>query len=414
MTVSKRIRKYKLSLSYERPFDPTEGKQTKLKIFFELTDSAGNIRMVSEDQSMRMFQGDSVEELLYTVDEFIKLRETMTGFEDDMLHDEFKKVLEHDHRETFIQLMADNNYARDRDGFDQAINHLIEDIGRDPHGKESMIAAIMQGELRKPKLVDVIDHHKRYMWLIKCVDRLSTSNAFFLTEEEIKNYYEYTYPHEWVLEYQMARPETETIVQMRDYMVLKQQKVNLKEKGNENSQGKRKSNDSRDTRDRKKGGRGGGRQGRGGRGGGRGEGKGSNKTDWQGTKYEASGPKSRCTLHENSNHTWGDCSKYPNSANSRPDTGGGRGRGNGGRGGGGRGGGGGRYNNDRGNYYQGNRHQPEPRRDEYNNNRMEQRDNYSIEEARRIVSEIGPGPRLPPYPNNNNNDGYYNYQNQRY
>ena len=234
MTVSKRIRKYKLSLSYERPFDPTEGKQTKLKIFFELTDSAGNIRMVSEDQSMRMFQGDSVEELLYTVDEFIKLRETMTGFEDDMLHDEFKKVLEHDHRETFIQLMADNNYARDRDGFDQAINHLIEDIGRDPHGKESMIAAIMQGELRKPKLVDVIDHHKRYMWLIKCVDRLSTSNAFFLTEEEIKNYYEYTYPHEWVLEYQMARPETETIVQMRDYMVLKQQKVNLKEKEKEN------------------------------------------------------------------------------------------------------------------------------------------------------------------------------------
>ena len=158
MAVSNRIRKYKLSLSYERPFDPTEGKQTKLKIFFELTDSAGNIRMVSEDQSMRMFQGESVEELLYTVDEFIKLRETMTGFEDDMLHNEFKKVLEHDHRETFIQLMADNNYAHDRDGFDRAINHLIEDIGRDPHGKESMIAAIMQGELRKPKLVDVVDH----------------------------------------------------------------------------------------------------------------------------------------------------------------------------------------------------------------------------------------------------------------
>ena len=91
MADSNRIRKYKLSLSYERPFDPTEGKQAKLKIFFELTDSAGNIRMVSEDQSIRMFQGESVEELLYTVDEFIKLRETMTGFDDDMLHDEFKK-----------------------------------------------------------------------------------------------------------------------------------------------------------------------------------------------------------------------------------------------------------------------------------------------------------------------------------
>ena len=309
MAVTKRIRKYKLSLSYKRPFDPKEGKQAKLKIFFELTDSAGNIRMVSEDQSIRMLQGDSVNELLYTIDKFIKLRETMTRFEDDMLHDEFKKVLEHDHRETFIQLMADNNYVQDRDGFDQAINHLIEDI--------------------KPKLVDVIDHHKRFMWLIKCVDRLLTSNAFFLTEEEIKNYYKYTYPHEWVLEYQMARPETETIIQMRDYMVLKQQKVNSKEKGNEKNQGKRKPNDNSDTRDRKKGGRGGGHQGRGGRG----ESKGSNKTYWKGTKYETSGPNLRCTLHKNSNHTWGNCSKNLNSANYRPD-GGGRGGRSGGRGGG--------------------------------------------------------------------------------
>ena len=123
---------------------------------------------------------------------------------------------------------------------------------------------------------------------------------------------------------------------------------------------------------------------------------------------------SRCTLHENSNHTWGDCSKNPNSANYRPNgQGRGGGRGGAGRGGGGRGGGGGRYNNDRGNYYQGDHHQP--RRDQYNN-QNQQRDNYSIEEARRIVSEVGPGPlRLPPNPNNNNNDGYYNYyQNQRY
>ena len=101
-------------------------------------------------------------------------------------------------------------------------------------------------------------------------------------------------------------------------MVLKQQKVNSKEKGNEKNQGKRKSNDNSNTRDRKKGGRGGGPQGKGGSGG-RGEGKGSNKTDWKGMKYKASGPNSRCTLHKNSNHMWGDCSKNPNSANYRPN-----------------------------------------------------------------------------------------------
>ena len=64
MSGPNRIRKYKLALSYERPFDPTEGRKTKLKIFFELTDSGGNHRMVSEDQNIRMFQGSSVEELL--------------------------------------------------------------------------------------------------------------------------------------------------------------------------------------------------------------------------------------------------------------------------------------------------------------------------------------------------------------
>tara|TARA_B110001450_G_C17277771_1_gene342234 strand:- start:46 stop:249 length:204 start_codon:yes stop_codon:yes gene_type:complete len=67
----------------------------------------------------------------------------MAGFEDDMLHDEFKKVLEHNTRETFIQVVADINYNQTWDDFDETIDHLVEDIGRDPHVKESMIAAIM-------------------------------------------------------------------------------------------------------------------------------------------------------------------------------------------------------------------------------------------------------------------------------
>lgn len=32
--------------------------------------------MVSEDQGIRIFQGELIKELLYTVDKFIKLRET--------------------------------------------------------------------------------------------------------------------------------------------------------------------------------------------------------------------------------------------------------------------------------------------------------------------------------------------------
>ena len=50
-----------------------------------------------------------------------------------------------------------------------------------------MIAAIKQEELHKPKLVDVVGHHKRSMWLIKCADWLSTQNVYYLKEDEIQN-----------------------------------------------------------------------------------------------------------------------------------------------------------------------------------------------------------------------------------
>ena len=75
-----------------------------------------------------MFQGNMVEELLYTVDKFIiKIRETMSGFEDNMLHNEFKNVLDHESRETILQLIADNMYDRTQDGFTEAVNNLVQD-----------------------------------------------------------------------------------------------------------------------------------------------------------------------------------------------------------------------------------------------------------------------------------------------
>ena len=52
----------------------------------------------------------------------------MQGFTDDMLLDEFQKILSHDSRETYIQLRADNNYVSDREGFDISILSLIETI----------------------------------------------------------------------------------------------------------------------------------------------------------------------------------------------------------------------------------------------------------------------------------------------
>ena len=86
--------------------------------------------------------------------------------------------------------------------------------------KESMLSRINRGEWRKPKDVEVSAHHKRYVWLMKCVDRIPTNNPYFLEEGEIKHYYKYTFPNSWVLDFEMARPEDETITEMRDYMIL--------------------------------------------------------------------------------------------------------------------------------------------------------------------------------------------------
>ena len=135
MASQNRITKYKAALSYALKFDENKGPKIKLKIFFEITDSGGTIRAQSEEQLVRIFEGIDAEELIYTVEEFLKLRDTMQGFTDDMLLDEFQKILSHYSRETYIQLRTDNNYVSDRDGFDTAILNLIETIVGDPMAK---------------------------------------------------------------------------------------------------------------------------------------------------------------------------------------------------------------------------------------------------------------------------------------
>ena len=135
MASQNRITKYKAALPYARKFDENKGPKMRLKIFFEMKDSGGTIRVQSEEQLVRIFEGIDAEELLYTVEEFLKLRDTMQGFTDDMILDEFQNILSHDSRETYIQLRTDNNYVSDRDGFDTAILNLIETIVGDPMAK---------------------------------------------------------------------------------------------------------------------------------------------------------------------------------------------------------------------------------------------------------------------------------------
>ena len=144
-----RIRKYKLALSYEHPLDPKEGRQMKQKIFFEIIDSANYTKnVISKDQNINMFQKNIVEESLSLSRQANSSSQEKQWQWQDLrmtcyMMSSRNYQLEHDTRETFIQLIVDINYNQTWDGFDATIDHLVEDIGRDPHIKESMIAGIM-------------------------------------------------------------------------------------------------------------------------------------------------------------------------------------------------------------------------------------------------------------------------------
>ena len=44
-----------------------------MRIFLEITISTGEVKTSDEEQYNRMFQGETVEELLYKFDQFLKL-----------------------------------------------------------------------------------------------------------------------------------------------------------------------------------------------------------------------------------------------------------------------------------------------------------------------------------------------------
>ena len=120
----KTVKKHKPTLQYEYPFDKNKGAKEKIKIFFKLRTSTGELKTSYEEQYLR---SESLEELLHTVDIFLKLQDKMEGFDNDMLITEFKKLLSHQATKNVNELICTQNYLDDWDGFDQLVLDLSVD-----------------------------------------------------------------------------------------------------------------------------------------------------------------------------------------------------------------------------------------------------------------------------------------------
>ena len=68
---------------------------------------------------------------------------------------------------------------------------------------------------------------------MKYINHLPTLNLYVLTDKEIKEYYGYTYPNKWVLSYKLVCPDDETIINMREFMVMKEKKQEIKSNNRE-------------------------------------------------------------------------------------------------------------------------------------------------------------------------------------
>lgn len=209
MTATKRKKKralkytitaYKPELHYERDFDPEKDAiNVSIKKYFD----NGGVQQ-NKTLKIRQNQGSGIKEFFYTYDNFVNLLEDMQGFEEEDLIPEFGRCHEFTTRRIWNRLVEQNGYGNNRDAFEQAIVDMTAELVPDPAAKETMLLAIEQGYFKKPREVDVLDHHHRFEILMEYVDKLPSETDFSFTDEQVRRYYGATFPEQWRAAYIQA------------------------------------------------------------------------------------------------------------------------------------------------------------------------------------------------------------------
>ena len=231
-------------LHYERDFDPEKkapmhtmsvefGKMVEIE---DESDDDGNPTMVKrvlqKKETIRKFQGKSVEELLYTMDEFFtKARDIDMDIE--QMWEEWPKIQSHGPRKVWERLKEDNTYALTQHGLRDAINDYLRNWTKDPRARNTIIKNF-QKKFRKPMEADIHDHYVRLDLLMDYIDQLPTTTVTpKITEEDRKDFFFESFPVKWREEF-VAGSRVDfynaTVEDIKQFMIMRKKKADLEEK----------------------------------------------------------------------------------------------------------------------------------------------------------------------------------------
>ena len=197
------------SLHYERDFDPTN-KSEKYTMAVEFT-RAIRVERVADDGTRSMvpleiiiqnqeeilvFQGESLEELLYNIDQFNNKTKYMK-LTAEQKWEEWPRIQGHGPIKVWNNLQDTYTYDITARVLEEAMKDFIKNWAKDSRAKDTMLKNIKR-EFRKPMGADVHEHHVRFDLLMDYIDLLpSTEITTKITEVEKKDFFFETFPTNW-------------------------------------------------------------------------------------------------------------------------------------------------------------------------------------------------------------------------
>ena len=216
------VSSYEPVLTYETSFDRKEGD--KQKTYVKERDEDGDLTGTSVSRYIRIFDGDTIEELLFSILNFENKAKDMDMLDDHRVK-QFQMTLGTAPRAVWNQL--ENTRAEgafNEDQWDTAKEEFIQEYTEDTNARDTVLSAITTGEFLKPTEAAIKDHYTQIIELCSYIQMLpSDINEQPLSDDQKRNIFFNTFPKTWRADYRSSAHDINeaTILQVKSYMALK-------------------------------------------------------------------------------------------------------------------------------------------------------------------------------------------------
>jgi len=385
---------YEPCLSYVRQFDPTKGDMHTVVVDYELISNDNKTFAKQRKETIRKFQGECVEELLYTIDNFHSIRQDLQMIPNNF-HNEFGKVLGHGPRKRWKELpkIKTSSYSKDVSGLNEALSDFIKTYAKDTMAKDTMLSSLEHGSFRKPLESSVVEHLNRCEMLFDYIDLLQGDRKTNLSEKERKMYFFKSFPNAWKEAFIKTAKDLYScdLDDMKEFMMRqkvssdsedqkrKKQEEKKKKNNNNNDASKKNNNNRRNNRNNNNK---------------------NNRNDGSGKfQSKAIGEDQPCPIHPGTKHTWGQCNMNNKNRRSAPYDNRRQ-----------QSGGNGQTQRREGYYHQNNGYHPRQQNNSNNNNSNDGYSNHNHNPSAQVsfASQLSSGGSLPPPPQQSQQ--YFNNQ----